>query len=209
MIFNSEEQWLEARRERFTASEIHKLMGKSSTGSTLPKTAETYIYWKAACILSGMEKETFGRAIDWGKEYEKEAFLKYQNLTFEQTEYFGGEKYLMFPYYDYAGYSPDGVGIDSKFIVEIKCPFNSANHLLNFNIKNSNDLKSIRPEYYWQMQLGMIASHSDFGRFVSYDPRMPDSKKLYIVEIERDDVEEQIKTRLQIAHVRLNEIIGK
>lgn len=207
MIFNSEEQWLEARRMRFTASEIHKLMGKSRNGSTLPKTAETYIYEKASTILSGIEKETFGRSLDWGKEYEKEAFERYERTSFEPVEYFGGNKFMLIPFGDYAGYSPDALGVDESFIVEIKCPYNSANHLMNFNITNNDDLKSIRPEYYWQMQFGMIASNSNFGRFVSYDPRMPQHKQLYIVEIERDNVQEQIETRLQIAKVILNQII--
>ncbi len=44
------------------------------------------------------------------------------------------------------------------FDIEIKCPFNSGNHLQNFFITNNEQLKSKRTEYYWQMQMGMIAA---------------------------------------------------
>jgi hypothetical protein len=194
----SEDKWLEARGTRFTASEIHKLMGSSRSGSALSKTAETYIYEKAAEILTGERKMAFGAALDWGKEQEPNAFHTFSKVDFNEWTYYGGENYVFIPYLDNSGYSPDGLSADA--ILEIKCPFNSGIHLKNFNIYDAGSLKDIHPEYYWQMQLGMLATNLDKGYFVSYDPRMPQQKQLHVAEIERHDVEFEVTEKLSIAH---------
>ena len=205
MIFESEQQWLEARQMRFTASEIYKLMGKSRTGSPLSKTAESFVYEKAAEHLTGLQKETFGAALDWGKDHERMAFDRYQQLTFHEVEYYGGETMVFIPYGEHSGYSPDALGGD--FIVEIKCPFNSGIHLKNHKIYDADSLKEIHPEYFWQMQLGMLATANEKGFFVSYDPRMPNNKQIHIAEIERFDVEFEIKEKLEAAVSLLKEIL--
>jgi hypothetical protein len=201
----SEEQWLRARGTRFTASEIHKLMGSSRSGSALSKTAETYIYEKAAEILTGHRKEVFGAALDWGKDNEANAFHTFNTSYFNNFTYYGGESYVFIPYGEASGYSPDGLSEDA--IVEIKCPFNSAIHLKNFSIYDADSLKNVHPEYYWQMQLGMIAANLDRGFFVSYDPRFPQEKVLHVAEIERHDVEFEINEKLEIAHEFLKLIL--
>lgn len=204
MIYESEQEWLNARQMRFTASEIYKLMGKSRSGSPLSKTAETFVYEKAAEMMTGLQKETFGAALDWGKEYEPVAFERFKNISFEQVEYYGGETHVFIPFGDYSGYSPDGLGSD--FIVEIKCPFNSGIHLKNFRIEHAISLKEIHPEYYWQMQLGMIATANERGYFVSYDPRFPEHKQMHVAEIELHDVQWEINEKLDAAVELLNEI---
>lgn len=201
----SEEQWLKARGTRFTASEIHKLMGSSRSGSALSKTAETYIYEKAAEILTGHRKEVFGAALDWGKDNEANAFHTFNTSYFNNFTYYGGESYVFIPYGEASGYSPDG--LSDSAIVEIKCPFNSAIHLKNFSIYDADSLKNVHPEYYWQMQLGMLATDLDRGFFVSYDPRFPQEKVLHVAEIERHDVEYEINEKLEIAHEFLKLIL--
>ena len=57
------------------------------------------------------------------------------------------------------------------------------------------------------MQLGMIASAVEFGYFVSYDKRMPESHKLFISHIERDDVQEIIDEKLYYANELLQSIV--
>ncbi len=131
-ITESAERWQEARLSRFTASEIHKLMGSSRNGNSLSKTAETFVYEKAAEILTGQKKQIFGQALDWGIEHESHAFSKFSRITFEEFTYYGGETYVFIPYGDFSGYSPDGLSKDA--ILEIKCPYNSAIHLKNFEI---------------------------------------------------------------------------
>jgi putative phage-type endonuclease len=202
-ITQNQEVWLEARKSRFTASEIHKLMGK---GNPLTKTAETFVYEKASEILTGIKKPIYGDALTWGIEHEAEAFEYFSKITFEPFTYYGGQSYVFIPYGDHSGYSPDGLGENA--ILEIKCPYNSANHLKNFTIYDADSLKSLHPEYYWQVQLGMIATNLDKAYFVSYDPRMPQGKRIHVAEIERHLVQDEIDEKLEHAVELLNSVIA-
>jgi hypothetical protein len=192
----SEDQWLQARMNRFTASVIHKLMGNSRSGGLLSQTATTFVYEKAAEILTGISKPIYGDALDWGKDHEAEAFQIFNKHFFNEWTYYGGETYVFIPYGDYSGFSPDGLSEDA--ILEIKCPYNSAIHLKNFTITDADSLKSVHPEYFWQMQLGMLATDLPKGYFVSYDPRMPEGKQMHIAEIERHDLQFEIDENLRL-----------
>ena len=202
----SQEEWLQARANRFTASVVHKLMGSSRTGELLSKTAQSFIYEKAAEILTGNSKPIYGDALDWGIAHEQYAFFNFNQQNFQEWTYYGGETYVFIPYGEYSGYSPDGLSQDA--ILEIKCPYNSGIHLKNFNIYDADSLKQIHPEYYWQMQLGMLATDLDYGYFVSCDPRMPEAKQMHIAEIERHEVEFELNEKLQNAWELLQEILS-
>ena len=206
IITQNQEQWSDARMRRFTASEIHKLMGTPRNKSeNLSETAKSYIYEKAAEILTGNKKQLFGEALSWGIEHEKQAFEHYERISFDKVQYYGGDTYVFIPYGDYSGYSPDGLG--DNFILEIKCPFNPAIHLKNASIKNADDLKSIHPEYYWQVQLGMIATKLDNCRFISFDPRFPSQKQIFIADIELQDIKDDIDEKLYYASELLESVI--
>jgi hypothetical protein len=201
----SEDTWQELRKKRFTASQIYKLMGTPRNKSeVLSETAKTFIYEKSAEILTNQRAEIYGRALDWGNEHERQAYDAFDPFSTLAT-YYGGETYIFIEYGEFGGYSPDALGAD--FIVELKCPFNSGIHLRNFSIENASDLKSLHPEYYWQMQMGMIATACEVGYFVSFDPRMPDSHKRHIATIELDDVKDLIDERLHYAGQMLSNVI--
>ena len=204
-ITQNEDQWQQARTNRFTASVVHKLMGSSRTGGLLSKSAETFVYEKAAELLTGQVKPIYGDALEWGKQYERDAFHVFDSQNFEQFTYYGGETYVFIPYGNYSGYSPDG--LSENAILEIKCPYNSGIHLKNFSIYDPDSLKSVHPEYYWQMQLGMIASNLENGYFVSYDPRMPENKQIHVAEIERHEVQYEIDEKLEAAWELLQSIL--
>ena len=202
----TEEAWLQLRQSRFTGSEIHKLMGKpKSKSEVLSETAKSYIYEKAAVMLTNIQPEIYGRALEWGKNYEKEAFDYFTANSFEEFTYYGGETFTFIEYNDYSGFSPDGLSSDK--ILEIKCPFNSAIHLRNNSIYNAEDLKSIHPEYYWQMQFGMLCTATEQGIFISYDPRMPYNHRMYTAIIELEDIREEIDEKLFHANEMLKAIV--
>ena len=205
-ITQDESKWLAIREGKFTASEIHKLMGTPRNKSEyLSETAKSFVYDKASELLTGIRKPIWGEALTWGTENEKEAFEYFQQNQDEFYTYYGGETYTFIPYGEYSGYSPDALG--SNCLVEIKNPFNCGIHLKNRSIVDAEFLLKLHPEYYWQMQLGMIASAVEYGYFVSYDKRMPESHKLFISHIERDDVQEIIDEKLYYANDLLQSII--
>lgn len=204
-LTQNQDTWLEARKYRFTASEIHKLMSSSRSGGGLSQTAESYVYEKASEILTGISKPIYGDALEWGKSYEKEAFEKFSMTTFEKFEYYGGENYLFIPYGEYSGCSPDG--LSENAVLEIKAPYNSSIHLKNLTIHDADSLKQIHKDYYYQTQMCMLATGLEKAYFVSYDPRMPMDKQLHIAEIEKHDLEFEFNERLELANELMQNIL--
>ena len=78
-ISNSEqrsEEWHAQRLGKFTASRFGDLMTNSrKKDEVLGATAVSYIYEKAAELLTGERKEIFGTALDWGTNTSKSAKL--------------------------------------------------------------------------------------------------------------------------------------
>jgi hypothetical protein len=166
----------ELRIGKFTGSEIYKIMGARGLG----KTGETYIFEKAAEFLTGLPvKEEFtSAATAWGCEHETEAKQYFEAATGKKVtscttlsnEYITG--------------TPDGIipGLDCGF--EIKCPFNSGNHLKNLSMSKAADLLDLRPEYYWQCVAYMWLTGLNNWKFCSYDPRFWEEKRMLILNLE-------------------------
>lgn len=190
------EDWKQQRLGKFTASEIHKLLG---TG----KVRDTYILEKATEILTGEPVTDLSgmKALEWGKKYEKEAYTLWEG----GTKGYLGEKF--FPYGEWAGGSPDGLK-DSK-VVEIKCPYNSINHLANLQLENANDLLKLHKDYYAQIQFNMLCTKKKWGVFISYDPRfIQKEKQIKTIAIPQDDVfQKQILENLETAILKLKQLI--
>ena len=180
-MFNELNQWLASRCGKFTASEIHKLMGKGRSGDYFGLVAKTYISTKAAEVLTLEPANQRGptMAMEWGHAHEFEAITKFKEL-YGEVEYFGGENPTFFPYGEYAGGSPDAIGKD--FVVEIKCPFNSSEHLQHSLLQTYEDLKDYAPEYYWQCVANMLFTNREHCFFISYDPRFDIQYQLKVLK---------------------------
>jgi len=98
------EEWYAQRLGKFTASRFGDLMTNSrKKDEVLGATAVSYIYEKAAELLTGERKEIFGAALDWGTENEpicKAYFQETTGLTIEEMPFVSIN--------DYSGASPDG-----------------------------------------------------------------------------------------------------
>jgi hypothetical protein len=151
--------------------------------------AITYIKEKVAELHTGeVEPQPYSRSIEWGNDHEAEAMGAYIEQTGHDVIYYGGESPKFFRFPDngvYAGGSPDGI-VPNNRIVEIKCPYNTVNHIENC-IMTLDEFKSKRKEYYSQCQLLMLITSTLFADFCSYDPRMnDDNNKLSILEVPYD-----------------------
>lgn len=171
--------WDKARLGKFTASEIYKLMGtpKSKT-DIFTATAWTYILDKVSEELTGFAPVKNGEALVWGIEQEAQAKKWFTTITGKTIE-----ECSFIPYDDYSGGSPDGKIEDG--IIEIKCPYNTVNHLKH--ILDSKDFRANFPEYYWQMQMNMLVTETKKAYFISFDPRIDAESGMFIKEILRDD----------------------
>lgn len=198
-------EWFEERFGKFTASEFYKLMsggkrkmtpeeliieklnkGKRTTVDILfGDVGMGYINKKIDEIISShdMDNGDFAgnKATEWGEYWEpvaREAFEEKTGMKVDQVgfilidEFFGG--------------SPDGV-IKDEAIIEIKCPYSTANHTENLFLIDEVDFREKHEDYYIQMQVNMIAANVEKGFFVSYDPRkLQKSLKLKIIEVQKN-----------------------
>jgi putative phage-type endonuclease len=175
-------KWFQLRAGKFTGSEIHKIMGVKGFGQT----GESYIYEVAASQETGLcNPEISNFAMDRGKEFEDTARLtfsfKYNVDVLECGSFISEEMPEVMA-------SPDGYfrKEDEGFYgLEIKCPLNQGIHLKYRQIKNAEDLKSIKIEYYWQIQMCLMISDFQAWYFVSFHPNFPANKLWHCAKIKR------------------------
>lgn len=206
-------EWHLARKGKFTASEIHKLLTSSKKkDEVFGDTALTYIKTKVdETIMSDTAFINFRDAYDfsskemrWGEDFEEEARKVYEQKTGILVDTCG-----FYQYTERSGGSPDGLIISENGIIEIKCPFTGKNHVDFLMMNDQNDLKSVSKEYYTQMQANMIFTGAMFCDFISYNPRCSELLKMKILRVYPDEpFQEEIKTRIALAEQRLEQMLS-
>jgi putative phage-type endonuclease len=187
--------WFRMRLGRFTASQIHKLISKKG----FTQTANSYVMEKVTEEIIGYKEDFQNMAMVWGNDHEAEARELYElitNQTVEEVGFveFGAE----------AGGSPDGL-VDEEGMIEIKCPYNSQHHLVHGLIETVEDVPK---EYFWQMQMNMMAANRTWCDFVSYDPRC--KLKIFIHRLHADeDAFEKLKAAIEVAVEKKEAYIAK
>lgn len=151
----------------------------------------TYVYEKIGEILTNSVHETGGsQATEWGTDQEENAIKEYEARYRKQVKPMGFVKFG-----ELAGGSPDGQVIGEKGIIEVKCPWNPANHIRNIITGE------IPKKYFWQVHGNILATDAEYCDFISYDPRMIDpSLRLHLIRVKRD------KATLDILQDRIREV---
>jgi exodeoxyribonuclease (lambda-induced) len=196
-------EWHQVRGGKFTASNIHRLMGIKGLG----KTGETYIMEKVVESLGveipsvqtyvmqyGIEMEPYAKAY-----YESAMGCKIQDVAFQIATWNKD-----------AGCSPDGLIIGQNKGLEIKCPYNPVHHVENLLIKSQEDLKQLRTEYYWQIQMSMAVFDLPEWDFVSYHPEFSGTNRMMAVTIKANPSDiELMKLRISEAVKIKNDILKR
>lgn len=172
-IVQGSAEWLAIRCGKVTASRVADVIAKTKTGYGASRA--NYMAELIAERLTGEPAERFtNAAMAWGTEKEPEARALYDLLNAKVTEV----GFVPHPTISDSGASPDGlVGDDG--LVEIKCP-NTSTHIDTL-------LGQVVPaKYVTQMQWQMACTGRQWCDFVSYDPRLPDSMRLFVQRVERD-----------------------
>ena len=196
-------EWIDARRGVFTASDIWRLMGPKGLGET----GMTYIKEKVAEYFGAYEDEVSSAAMRWGTTLEPDA-REYYQLAFKETVSESG--FILATWTDSAGCSPDGLIRSKKRGTEFKCPYNPSNHIDHLLIKSEADLKECNKKYYWQVQNCLLITGYVDWDFVSYDPRFTGDKRMgsvIIKPVEADQI--LLRARIEEAIKIKNEIIAK
>lgn len=169
------EEWFDARLGKATASRYADILNVLKNGQP----GAMHQNYKAQLVierLTGQNTEHFtNSAMEWGIECEPLAVEAYELETGNVTTDCGFLQHAELE----AGASPDKL-IDEDGGLEIKCP-NTATHI---SYLRDGKLPS---QYRAQVQGGMWISGRKWWDFVSFDPRMPENARMFIVRVERDD----------------------
>lgn len=190
LIEQRSEEWFQLRRGKITSSEIHKIMGEKG----LTETAKTYLLEKVSELFGGVTEPAHGQALEWGTELEPIAIEYYGKVTDTKVE-----KASFIAASEYYGGSPDGI-VKPNGIIEVKCPFKSANHFKHGMIDSPIKFKKVAPNYYYQCISNMICARATWCDFISFDPRVSPDYRMFIYRLELDQQEVKlINERVELA----------
>jgi len=184
------EDWYAARLGKATASRFKDAIAALKSGAP----AQAQRDYLTELVVERLTQQPIQRfqnaAMTWGTEQEPAARAAYERITgriVEETGFVCHDTLM-------AGCSPDGL-IDWDGLIEIKCPYSSANHIETL-------LNGMPAEHIPQVQGQMWITGREWCDFVSYDPRMPAELQLHVQRIQRDpsfiaDLEARITSFLQ------------
>jgi putative phage-type endonuclease len=169
------DEWYAARLGKVTASRIADVCARTKSGWGASR--KNYLAELIAERLTGVPTNGFvNAAMQWGTDMEPEARLAYEFYRDATVLEVG---FVPHPSIAETGASPDGlVGADG--LVELKCP-GTATHIETLRGG------SLPEKYFLQMQWQMACTGRAWCDFASYDPRMPESMRLFVDRVKRDD----------------------
>jgi putative phage-type endonuclease len=176
MVEQRSPEWFAQRLGKVTASRIADVCARTKTGWGAGR--KNYMAELVAERLTGVKTEGFtNAAMQWGTDIEPEARIAYEFYRDATVAECG---FVPHPDIAETGASPDGlVGEDG--LLEIKCP-NTATHLETL-------LGAALPEkYFLQIQWQLACTRREWCDFASYDPRLPESMRLFVDRVKRDDI---------------------
>jgi putative phage-type endonuclease len=175
VIPQSSDEWIKARVGCATASRVSDIIAKTKSGFSTSRA--NYLAELIAERLTGEPAASYtNSAMAWGVEKEPDARMAYEFRTDAEV---GPAGFVLHPIIARSGASPDGfVGDDG--LVEIKCPL-TATHI------DTLLGQAVPSKYLTQMQFQMACTGCKWVDFISFDPRLPESMRLFISRVQRDD----------------------
>ena len=174
-IEQGSQEWFALRRGKVTASRVADVIARTKTGWGASRA--NYMAQLVAERLTGETAESYSNAaMQWGTDTEPHARAAYEfhsDVSVEEIGFIDHPTLLM------SGASPDGL-VGDKGMVEIKCP-NTATHIETLLGA------SVPSKYIAQMQWQMACAGRQWCDFVSFDPRMPESMRIFMSRVIRDD----------------------
>lgn len=174
-IIQGSPEWQAMRLGRLTASRVADAVAKTKTGygASRANLMATLIIER----LTGEVQETYtNAAMQHGIDTEPQARAAYCFYRDAEVTQIG---FVDHPNIGMSGCSPDGL-IGDDGMLEIKCP-NTATHLETL-------LDGAVPgKYVTQMQWQMACTGRQWCDFVSFDPRLPESMRLFVKRVPRDN----------------------
>lgn len=218
-------EWMRARLGRVTGSKVSVLMASGRKKDDLFSAAgKSYLYQLAAErqfnpdflnddeIFSDyiQQVDITTKAMQWGIDNEDSARSLFEEITGKEVI-----EVSTCPHDTIKNFaaSPDGMirnidGEGDMGVLEIKCPNLGTYAQYKAEVHGAEDLKRVKPEYYWQMQAEMDCTGAIYGEFVVYCPWLSDP--IHIVHIARmDDDIKLMEEKVMAANEFIDGIINK
>jgi putative phage-type endonuclease len=177
MMEQRSESWFAARAGKVTASRISDVLARTKSGWGAGR--KNYAAQLVAERLTGTVEPSYcNAAMQWGTDTEphaREAYCQHMLCAVEEIAFVDHPTIAM------AGASPDGL-IGDDGLVEITCP-GTATHIETLLGG------SIPDKYRLQMLFQMACTGRQYCDFVSFDPRLPETMRLFVQRLPRDDAE--------------------
>lgn len=175
MIEQNSAEWLALRAGKITASRAKDVLAFSKRDGKPLQARVDYAGDILAELLTGEPRaQVRAAALDWGHDVEAAARAAYEAETGEMVVQIG---FVQHPLLPYVGCSPDGL-IGGDGMLQIKCPHNPAVHAMTWR-------EGMPDDHVPQIQFELWVTGRAWSDFVSYDPRMPAHRRLYIQRISR------------------------
>lgn len=198
MMEQGSQEWFAARVGKVTASRVADVVAKTKSGYSASRA--NYMAQLIAERLTGAPGDSYSNAaMQWGIDTEPQARAAYSFHTDADVTEVG---FIDHPKVAMTGASPDGlVGEDG--LVEIKCP-NTATHI------DTLLGGTVPAKYVTQMQWQMTCTGRQWCDFVSFDPRMPESMRLFIQRVPRDGARiSELETEVATFLTELDEKVAR
>lgn len=169
-------EWLAARCGKITASRMADVLSVLKKGGEGADRRNYRIELIAERLSGRYEDHYVSPEMAWGSEFEEMARAAYEIQTGTMADTAG---FVLHPCFDFAGASPDAlIGDDGG--LEIKCP------------KTTTHIRwmmagTVPEEHQPQMLWNMACCERAWWDFVSFDPRLPEGLKTFIVRLPRDE----------------------
>ncbi len=166
-------EWLQDRAGKVTGSRAADMLAKTAKGEWSAKRRDYCLELSVERLTGQPEPQGFvSREMQWGIDQEPFARLDYEMATGNLVKESG---------FMYLPDLPVGCSVDGLFneggktgLWEAKCP-KSTTHIKYL------EAQALPPEYKPQVLHNLWVTGAEFADFVSFDPRLPESVRLFIV----------------------------
>ena len=195
------DEWVALRVGRITASRIVDVLDYLKKGGE--GASRTGYRWElAAERLTGLARENsaaYAKRVKWGVENESSARGAYELHSGVMVDRIG---FITHPDMDYAGGSPDAL-VPRNGVLEIKCP-DTITHL------KWMEAGVVPEEHEPQCMFNIACAEADWCDFMSYDPRLPEDLRRFIVRLPRDEKRiAHIEREVKVFHESIEDLIDQ
>lgn len=170
--------WIMSRKGCLTGSRMAAAMSFLKNGQESAERRKLKIELLAERLTDIAVDHYVSPAMQWGLDHEAAAIAAYEELSGNIVAPAG---YVPHPHIEYFGATPDGL-IDGDGAFEAKCPTTPTH--LQWILAGQ-----VPAEYKPQMITECLVTRRRFCDFVSFDPRMPKTRRLFVRRYEPTPVE--------------------